>query len=450
MSTDLTLSVRFPTGRFSGASNGTTEWPPSPARLAAALLSAAGNQGRPVVAALFAADPPTIDVPPGVPTLGAGRWVPTQHTVTVNAKGKGTLARDGKKQTADSLDRKEAAPGLPSVHVGDNDITYLWTGLGHLAEELRPVAQRVPYLGRPTTPAVLNVTTSEGGFGPVRPGHVRLVPDPGGSRQIGVPSTAYLESLDAVHDSRIQNRTIGFDQPVKTRRTFAAYRTVKPPAPTGIGLAPRSEALAWVGKQILYRVADRAVILAGDIRFCTDAVADALKASEVIPVLWGYGDAADGRLRAVIVCDPTVPELQVSIEVPTRTGMVRLEYSPAGAVAEAGREAWMAERLLARSPLWTTLTPVSLGVDEAATLHSAQAALEGVAGEPVVGFATHPEPRGAWQPYFPERLSSTHVSVQLADSVHGPLLLQIGETRTALIPANPGTHDDDPRRGTLL
>ena len=297
---------------------------------------------------------------------------------------------------------------------------------------------------------MITVSTTEGGLGPVEPGRLRFVPDVAGSTQMGVPSTAHLASLDAVHASRVENRTIGFDQPVKTRRTFAAYRTVEPPAPAGIGCASRREALAWVGEQVLYRVADRGVVLAGDIQFCTGAVGLALGATDVIPVLWGTGGAADGRLKAVLVSDPSVGELPVNIEVPTRTGVVRLESSPAVAVAERSLEAWIAERLLARSPLWTTLTPVNLGDDEAATLHGAQSALEAAAGELVVGFGTHVEPRAAWQPYFPERLSSAHVSVQFADSVRGPLFLQVGDVRVALVPANPGTNDDDPRRGSLL
>jgi len=445
----LVVSVRFPTGRFSGASNRTAEWPPSPARLCAAVLSVAGLDGRAVVEELFAADPPTIDAPVGYPAIGASRWVPSQYSVAC-VNGELTPVRAGKERKDETLGRKESAPGQPSVHVGDASLTYTWTGLGHLATPLRPVVQQVPYLGRPTTPVVVTASATGNDPGPVESGRVRFVPDSNGDRRLDVASVDYLRSLDAVHDSRVQNRTIGFDQPVKTRRTAASYRTVRAPTPKGVGRASKRTVLAWVGEQFLYRVADRALVLAGDIQFCTGAVAVALGASEVIPVLWATGPTADGRLKAVIVCDPTVGELPISVQAPTRTGGARLEFTPTDTVAERSLEAWVAERLLAHSPLWTSLTPVNLGADEAATLHGAQPALESAAREPVVGFATHPEPRGKWQPYFPERLSSTHVSVQFADSVPGPLFLQVGDARTALIPAHPGTSDDDPGRGILL
>ncbi|HEY8717250.1 type I-G CRISPR-associated protein Csb2 [Pengzhenrongella sp.] len=449
MSADLTVSVRFPNGRFSGSTGNAGEWPPSPARLAAALLSVAGESGRPVMVELFAAPPPIIDAPTAEPTTGTGRWVPTQYTVDVNGRTP-KLVRGGQELVSDTFDRKEAALAQPSVHVGDASVSYVWPGLGDLAAALVPVARQVPYLGRPTTPAVISVAATEPVSGPVAPGRVRLVPDMGGALRLGVPSSEHLASLDAVHESRLRNRSIGFDQPVKTQRTFATYRTVEPPQPIGVGCATRREALTWVGQQILYRVADRGVALAGDILLAVGTVTAELGAREVIPVLWGVGGDADGRLKAVLVCDPSVGELPATIQVPTRTGLVRLESSPPDDVPGQSLEVWLASRLLARSPLWTTLTPVNLGVDEALTLHQAQPGLEALAGEPVVGFGTHREPRGSWQPYFPERTSSGYVSVQFAESVHGPLFLKVAGARVALIPADPGTHDDDPRRGTLL
>ena len=221
MSFHLVVSVRFPTGRFSGASNRTAEWPPSPARLCAAVLSVAGLDGRAVVEELFAADPPTIDAPVGYPAIGASRWVPSQYSVAC-VNGELTPVRAGKERKDETLGRKESAPGQPSVHVGDASLTYTWTGLGHLATPLRPVVQQVPYLGRPTTPVVVTASATGNDPGPVESGRVRFVPDSNGDRRLDVASVDYLRSLDAVHDSRVQNRTIGFDQPVKTRRTAAS------------------------------------------------------------------------------------------------------------------------------------------------------------------------------------------------------------------------------------
>ena len=402
------------------------------------------------MAKLFAAEPPVVDAPIAEPTEGTGRWVPVQYTVGTDAKDQPKLVRGGQEQKDDTFERRESAPPQPSAHVGDAVVHYVWRGLGSLAAALVPVAQQVPYLGRPTTPAIVTVASVEPQVHGVAPGRLRLVPDRGAALHLNVPSTRYLASLDAVHKSRVANRTIGFEQPIRTQRTQAAYRTVQPPAPVGIGRASRVEAFGWVKGQLLYRVAGGGVVLAGDIQFCTAAVADVLQATEVIPVLWGVGGEPDGRLKAVLVCDATAEVLPEAIQVATRTGDVRLTSCPAEEVPQSSLECWTAGALLGRSPLWTTLVPVNLGVDETLTLHAAQPGLESATGEAVVGFGTHSEPRGAWQPYFPERMSSGYISVQFAESVHGPLFVQVGEARVPLIPAHPGAHDDDPRRGTLL
>ena len=452
MTSDLIVTVRFPTGFFGGESDGAPEWPPTPSRVAAALLGAAGDTRRSCVNELFAAPAPTIDAPVAEPSFGPSTWVPSAYTLQKSG-GKWELARPGTNPQGEYLERKDPSRTRAATHVGQGQVHYRWPGLGGLAAELAQVAADVAYIGRPNSPAVVFVrSTDESPPSTPNEGRFLFVPDRDGPVRMGAPSVAYLDSLDAVHQSRQVTASVGYDQPVRTRRTFTTYRTVRPVVQgAGVGLQTPLGARAWLDGQVLYRLARGQTVQGGDVQFALDAITAELKATTVTPVLWSVGGhCPDGRLKSVLVDDPNVPELPAEIEALTRSGIVRLQYTSTADVPTDSLESWTAKRVLGRSPLWTTAVPAKFGLDATRTLHRAQGQLEADGGSEVVGFATHSEPRAAWQLFFPERAESGYVSVQFANSAQGPLFLQAGDTRVALLPVSPGTDDPDQKMGHLL
>ena len=92
--TAFTVTARFPAGEFNAHDrDGGPEWPPAPARLAAAFLAAAYEAGNGVGAAesLFFLSPPRISAPrAGVRRVGYGRWVPVNNEIKLDNRGRMT------------------------------------------------------------------------------------------------------------------------------------------------------------------------------------------------------------------------------------------------------------------------------------------------------------------------------------------------------------------------
>ena len=92
--TDLTITASFPLGEFNAHNReGRAEWPPAPARVLAAMLSAAHGLGEGIteVEALFRCLPPRITAPPaGERQIGYRRWVPVNNELKTDKNGSPT------------------------------------------------------------------------------------------------------------------------------------------------------------------------------------------------------------------------------------------------------------------------------------------------------------------------------------------------------------------------
>ena len=90
----FTVTARFPLGEFNAHGAGDApEWPPAPARLAAAILAAAHREGVGAATAerFFSLRPPEISTPRmGYRNTGFSRWVPVNNALTFSASGKAT------------------------------------------------------------------------------------------------------------------------------------------------------------------------------------------------------------------------------------------------------------------------------------------------------------------------------------------------------------------------
>lgn len=223
---DLTITASFPLGEFNAHDGeGRAEWPPAPARVLAAMLSAAHGLGEGVseVEALFRCCPPRITAPPaGERQIGYGRWVPVNNEVKTDKDGSPTGIIDRN----DRLLEKQAKDPECGMMVGTGpDDVVRWTfpvdGPVDLGV-LQKVARFVEYLGRPTSPVLLDVVD---GAVEAPPGHSRWEPDPTGWIQLRVGTEGLLAALDAREEERRRSTVTG-THPYMSVRPTAPYRLV--------------------------------------------------------------------------------------------------------------------------------------------------------------------------------------------------------------------------------
>ena len=157
---DPTITASFPLGEFNAHDGeGRAEWPPAPARVLAAMLSAAHGLGEGIteVEALFRCLPPRITAPPaGERQIGYRRWVPVNNELKMDKNGSPTGIVDRN----DRLLEKQAKDPECGMMVGTGrDDVVRWTfavdGPVDLGV-LQKVARFVEYLGRPTSPVLLS------------------------------------------------------------------------------------------------------------------------------------------------------------------------------------------------------------------------------------------------------------------------------------------------------
>ena len=169
---DLTITASFPLGEFNAHDGeGRAEWPPAPARVLAAMLSAAHGLGEGVseVEALFRCRPPRITAPPaGERQIGYRRWVPVNNELKMDKNGSPTGIVDRNDRLLEKQ-AKDPECGM-MVGTGPSDVvrwTFAVDGPVDLGV-LQKVARSVEYLGRPTSPVLLDVV---GGAVEVAPGN---------------------------------------------------------------------------------------------------------------------------------------------------------------------------------------------------------------------------------------------------------------------------------------
>ncbi|NHN56237.1 type I-U CRISPR-associated protein Cas5/Cas6 [Calidifontibacter sp. DB0510] len=402
----LVIEARFPLGQYlahDGA--GFPEWPPSPARLAAATVAAAYRMGEGIEAArrFCDLDPPTIVTPMvGMRDGSVSRWVPVDNPVDPD---KGTIGRGG-------LSAKIAKPPERGTVVGDAPVRFEFvsapqddewrTGLGE-------VLRGVPYLGRPTSPVLLRVASSmqlsDGGY--------LWEPDRAGDRLLPTANRAFLEALDERERERERSGVTGH-HPRLAVRPVTRYRRVRLGADQGdCRPATLREARAHLQSMVYIRTAKAEP---ADIRKVIDAFTEAELLLPVYGVVTKQGLEIP-RLFGVLAAPAWVRASAVALG--SGSVVVRPELPPdTRHVVDAVRTAWGEARA------WTTAAPLKGSKEEIADLIRGWSA--GFNAK-LVQAQSHSSPRLVGPEATEDEL---HVSLLFDRPLSGPLVLN----RCALIP----------------
>lgn len=345
MSRWLTLSVRFPHAQFGGTGVSGGEWPPSPARLASCLLAAAslGETGAESARALFQLAPPVIDAVARdvvAAHTGVSRWV---------ANNDRSLQKYGQ-AGGPSLGGKVEDDGQSVVRLPDNSVavTYFWRGADGLAASLADVAREVEYLGRPTSPALITVTTLDE-LPALTAGRERYTPNGAGAVRLMTADVDHLADLDAQYAAQCAGDA---DVWFGYRGTAANY--IIDSVRGSEGLLGNPDDVAHFGaSHAIYQVTGE--VHRSDSRRVCDCLAAIVETPVLRPVAWAGGDHADGRLVSVIVADAsTLPD---SVVVPTLAGPVVFRRT----LVEDWRrsDALAVEQSTATATAWASVTPLA-------------------------------------------------------------------------------------------
>ena len=251
----LAISVEFLHGTFRGDADGTAntgelesgEWPPSPARLFAALVAADGTRQECRVTDgselewLERLPPPTIHA--------CGRAHHQMLETRYVVRHKGTFERKAATRTVPLAIRvhheyvgRQGVEARPGVRVALNApcVVYLWKDIEPpnqaVLDALRQRAARVGYLGTSDSPARLRVSTA---MPPVGTG--AFVPDQQGDAVINVTKRGDLQILDRIFDAwREHGASVG-------RAQFPAFRhQQRYRSPHSTDPTDRGEVVAWL------------------------------------------------------------------------------------------------------------------------------------------------------------------------------------------------------------
>lgn len=410
MGQPLTLTLRFPLGQFNaGNGSGAAEYPPSPARVASALLAVAhGAQNDDEIAAaraLFNTLPPVIDAPPAFATDRLERWVPVQF---------------------DERSRKQSL--MPKA--GENGVmldasipvSYYWHDYSGDVLALHNAALRVSYVGRPTGPAILSASTVEGPSNPVE-GAYRWVPATHGDAAVNVPSADFLRVLDNAHRERETLLNPGYHPPV--RRTVAKYISpvIISSEDGNIPVAPSWEEVdSLLNGSAVYRI--RGCDL-GNADMALSMVQHSTGFDSVIPVLRDSEHGGD-QLFGVIVANVSGTPPQT---IPVLTGSGVVDAVRTATYRASEKKA--AIRALSTARVWTTVTPVSAAEADVVDGVELLASSLGVEVESLQG---HDTPRDEAYPSSPERDDLVHLSIRFDRPVTGPLFITSGDATSVMFP----------------
>lgn len=191
---DLVVDVRFPLGEFQAHDErGSAEWPPSPARLASATLATAYGRGEgvEVARAMFGLAPPTMVVPRSGERAGnVTTWVRVDADLDLST---GRIERGGLTGTI-------SKPARRGTTVADGCVSYVFADVPLDPAELgglQAVMAEIPYLGRPTSPAVVDAYVLEhADVAAMSKGREVWSPAEQGSRRVRVATSGLLAALD--------------------------------------------------------------------------------------------------------------------------------------------------------------------------------------------------------------------------------------------------------------
>ena len=433
---DLTITASFPLGEFNAHDGeGRAEWPPAPARVLAAMLSAAHGLGEGVseVEALFRCRPPRITAPPaGERQIGYRRWVPVNNELKMDKNGSPTGIVDRNDRLLEKQ-AKDPECGM-MVGTGPNDVVR-WTFAADGPVDLgvlQKVARSVEYLGRPTSPVLLDVVD---GAVEAPPGHSCWEPDQTGWIQLRVGTEGLLAALDAREEERRRSTVTG-THPYMSVRPTAPYRLVG--AQSGDGAAPDTRELLRTCS--LYRMPHNgregaALVHAADAALVMEQLRDSLEGiGWMLPLIGGLGRRHLPVLRGVLVAGgPRLPSVGLAV----RTGVVEARLAETRTMASLPR---VLRAATAPSSQWTTV--VSRVGEPERIMRMLKERASGL-GCRLVGAERHSESRSDGGIDVQEDNGRWHVSVAFDAVVPGPvvfdgtLMVPLGATTLAVNPRRP-------------
>ena len=433
---DLTITASFPLGEFNAHDGeGRAEWPPAPARVLAAMLSAAHGLGEGVseVEVLFRCRPPRITAPPaGERQIGYRRWVPVNNELKTDKNGSPTGIVDRNDRLLEKQ-AKDPECGM-MVGTGPSDVvrwTFAVDGPADLGI-LRKVARSVEYLGRPTSPVLLDVVD---GAVEVPPGHFCWEPDPLGWIQLRVGTEGLLAALDAREEERRRSTVTGTHPYMSVRPTYP-YRLVG--VQSGDGAAPDTRELLRTCS--LYRMPHSGrqgavLVHASDAALVTEQLRDSLgEAGWMLPLIGGLGRRHLPVLRGVLVAGGS---RLASVGLAVRTGVVEARLAETRTLASLPR---VLRAATAPSLRWTTVVPTAEEPERIVSLLEECASGLGCG---LVGAERHSDSRSDGGVDGQENNGRWHVSVTFDAKVPGPvvfdgaLMVPLGATTLAVNPRRP-------------
>lgn len=433
---NLTITASFPLGEFNAHDgDGRAEWPPAPARVLAAMLSAAHGLGEGVseVEVLFRCRPPRITAPPaGQRQIGYGRWVPVNNEVKTDKDGSPTGIIDRNDRLLEKQ-AKDPECGM-MVGTGPNDVvrwTFAVDGQVDLGI-LQKVARSVEYLGRPTSPVLLDVV--DGAVEAPRH-HSRWEPDSLGWIHLRVGTGGLLAALDAREEERRRSTVTGTHPYMSVRPTYP-YRLVG--GQSGDGAAPDTRELLRTCS--LYRMPHSGrqgaiLVHATDAALVMEQLRDSLEeVGWMLPLIGGLGRRHLPVLRGVIVAGRSrLPSMGLAV----RTGVVEARLAETRTMASLPR---VLRAATAPSSQWTAVVPTA---EEPERIVSLLEECASGLGCRLVEVERHSESRSDGGIDVQEDNGRWHVSVAFDTVVPGPvvfdgtLMVPLGATTLAVNPRRP-------------
>ena len=433
---DLTITASFPLGEFNAHDGeGRAEWPPAPARVLAAMLSAAHGLGEGIteVEALFRCRPPRITAPlAGERQIDYRRWVPVNNELKMDKNGSPTGIVDRNDRLLEKQ-AKDPECGM-MVGTGPSDVVR-WTFAADGPVDLgilQKVARSVEYLGRPTSPVLLDVVD---GAVEVPPGHSCWEPDPTGWIQLRVGTEGLLAALDAREEERRRSTVTGTHPYMSVRPTYP-YRLVD--AQVGDGAAPDTRELLRTCS--LYRMPlsgrqGAVLVHAADAALVIEQLRDSLEETGwMLPLIGGLGRRHLPVLRGVLVAGgPRLPSVGLAV----RTGVVEARLAETRTMASLPR---VLRAATVPSLQWTTVVPTA--EEPEGIMDMLEECASGV-GCRLVGAERHSDSRSDGGIDVQEDNGRWHVSVVFDAEVSGPvvfdgtLMVPLGATSLAVNPRRP-------------
>ena len=433
---DLTITASFPLGEFNAHDGeGCAEWPPAPARVLAAMLSAAHGLGEGVseVEVLFRCLPPRITAPPaGERRIGYRRWVPVNNELKMDKNGSPTGIVDRNDRLLEKQ-AKDPECGM-MVGTGPSDVvrwTFAADGPVDLAV-LQKVARSVEYLGRPTSPVLLDVVD---GAVEVPPGHFCWEPDQTGWIRLRVGTEGLLAALDAREEERRRSTVTGTHPYMSVRPTYL-YRFMG--GRSGDGAAPDTRELLRTCS--LYRMPHSGrqgavLVHAVDAALVMEQLRDSLgEAGWMLPLIGGLGRRHLPVLRGVLVAGGSrLPSVGLAV----RTGVVEAKLAETRTMASLPR---VLRAATAPSLRWTTVVPTAEEPEHIVSLLEECASGLGCR---LVAAERHSDSRSDGGIDVQEDNGRWHVSVTFDAKVPGPvvfdgaLMVPLGATTLAVNPRRP-------------